>query len=115
MSDRVKKQIQALIEREASGLNTKHADLFLDMIHPDMIWPWPRTSRDDDPVRWRFALGRFNKERWRQNFQAIFDNYDLVRNHRDIEIEVSVEDDPSFATNFYSFTREWKKTESRLE
>jgi len=38
-----------------------------------------------------------------------------VIEHRDIEIEVSVEDDPAFATNFYSFTREWKKTESRLE
>jgi hypothetical protein len=98
MSDSVKKQIQALIERETSGLNTKNPDLFLDMIHPDMVWPWPPTSRDHDPIRWKFVLGRFNKERWRQNFQAIFDNYDLVRNHRNIvAIEVSVEDDAAFA------------------
>jgi hypothetical protein len=98
MSDSVKKQIQALIDREALGLTTKNPDLFLDMIHPDMVWPWPRTSRDHDPVRWKFVLGRFNKERWRQNFHAIFDNYDLVRNHRNtVEIEVSVEDDAAFA------------------
>ena len=78
MSDTVKKQIQALIDRETLGLNTKNPDLFLDMIHPDMVWPWPPTSRDHDPVEWKFVLGRFNRERRRQNFRAIFDNYDLV-------------------------------------
>jgi hypothetical protein len=49
MSDTVKKQIQALIDRETLGLNTKNPNLFLDMIHPDMVWPWPPTSRDHDP------------------------------------------------------------------
>jgi hypothetical protein len=50
-----------LIDRETLGLNTKNPDLFLDTIHPDMVWPWPPTSGDHDPVRWRFVLGRFNK------------------------------------------------------
>jgi hypothetical protein len=98
MSDTVKKQIQALIDRETLGLNSKNPDLFLDMIRPDMVWPWPPSACDHDPVRWKFVLGRFNKERWRQNFQAIFDNYDLVHNHRDtVKIEVSVEEDAAFA------------------
>ena len=57
MSDTVKQQIQALIDRETLGLNTKNPDFFLDMIHPDMVWPWPPTSRDHDPVRWKFVLG----------------------------------------------------------
>jgi hypothetical protein len=98
MSDAVKNEIQALIDRETLGLQTKNPDLFLDMIHPDMVWPWPPTSRDHDPVQWKFVVGRFNKERWRQNFQAIFDNYDLVHDQREIvKIEVSGEEDAAFA------------------
>ena len=98
MSDRVKKEIQALIDRVTLGLNTKNPDVFLDMIHPDMVWPWPPTSPDHDPVRWEFVLGRFNKEQWRQYFQTIFDHYDLVRNRRDtVKIEVAVEEDAALA------------------
>ena len=82
MSDTVKKEIQSLIDRETLGLNKKNPDLLLEMIHPDMAWPWPPTPRDHDPDGWKFVLGRFNKERWRQNFQAIFANFDLVHNHR---------------------------------
>ena len=63
MSDMVKQQIQALIDQVTLGFNTKNADLFLDMVHPDMVWPWPPTSCDHDPIRWEFVLGRFNKER----------------------------------------------------
>jgi len=39
MSDMVTKQIQALIDRETLGLNNKNPGLFLDFIHPDMVWP----------------------------------------------------------------------------
>jgi len=42
--------------------------------------------------------GEFNKERWRQNFQAIFDYHDLVHNHRNtVKIEVSPEEDAALA------------------
>ena len=41
MSNTVKNHIQELIDRETLGLNTKNPDLFLDTIHPDMVWPWP--------------------------------------------------------------------------
>jgi hypothetical protein len=98
MSDTVTKQIQSLIDRETLGLNNKNPDLFLDFIHPDMVWPWPPTPGDHDPVHWRFVLGRFNKERWRQYFQAIFDQYDLVHNNRNtVKIEVAPEEDAAFA------------------
>ena len=94
----MKQQNQALVNRVTLGLNTKNPDLLLDMIHPDMVWPWPPTSRDHDPVRWKFVLGRFNRERWRQNWQDIFDQYDLVHNYRDtVKIEVSVEEDAALA------------------
>ena len=98
MSDTTKLQIQALVDRVTMGLNFKNADLFLDVIHPDMVWPWPPKSGDHDPVRWEFVLGRFNKDRWRQNFQAIFDSYALVHNHRDtVKIELSPEEDAALA------------------
>jgi ketosteroid isomerase-like protein len=98
MSDTVKKQIQALIDRETLGLNSKDPDLFLDFIHPDMVWPWPPTPCDHDPIRWKFVLGRFQRDRWRQYFRAIFDQYDLVHNDRNtVKIEVSPEEDAAFA------------------
>jgi len=98
MSGTVKSEIQALIELETLGLNSKNPDLFLDFIHPDMVWPWAPTSHDHDPVRWKFVLGRFQKERWRKYFQAIFDQYELVRNDRNtVKIEVSPEEDAAFA------------------
>jgi hypothetical protein len=98
MSDAVKQQIRMLVDRVTLGLNTKNADLFLDVIHPDMVWPWPPKPRDHDPARWKFVLGRFNKERWRQNFQVIFDTYDLIHNHRNtVAIEISDEGDAALA------------------
>lgn len=93
-----KEIVQALVDRETQGWNLKNPDLFLDMIHPDMVWPWPPTSDDHDPVRWEFVLGRFDRERWRKNWQDLFDHYELVHNHREtVKIEVSAEGDGAFA------------------
>jgi len=98
MTDAVKQQIQALIDLETKGWDTKNPDLFLSMIHPDMAWPWPPTSHAHDPVEWVFVLGRFDRERWRKNWQDIFDSHDLIHNQRDtMKIEVSGEQDAAFA------------------
>ena len=92
------KQIQAMVDLETTGWNTKNPELFLSMIHPDMVWPWPPTADAHDPVDWVFVLGRFDRERWRQNWQGIFDSHDLIRNRRDtVKIEVSDEQDAAFA------------------
>ena len=96
-SDTVK-LIQEMVDLETTGWNTKNPDLFLSMIHPDMVWPWPPTADAHDPVDWVFVLGRFDRERWRQNWQGIFDSHDLIRNRRDtVKIEVSDEQDAAFA------------------
>jgi len=58
MSDAVKNLIQALVDLDTRGWNTRNPDLFLDMIHPDTVWPWPPTPHDHGPVRWEFVLGR---------------------------------------------------------
>jgi ketosteroid isomerase-like protein len=98
MSDEVRKQIQELVDLETEGWNTKNPDLFLSIIHPDMAWPWPPTPDAHDPVDWVFVLGRFDQERWRKNWQAIFDTHDLVHNRRrTIKIQVSDQQDAAFA------------------
>ncbi len=86
------------VDLETKGWNTKNPDLFLSIIHTDMAWPWPPTPDAHDPADWVFVLGRFDRERWRKNWQDIFDSHDLVRNNRDtVKIEVSNEQDAAFA------------------
>jgi ketosteroid isomerase-like protein len=98
MIEVVKRQIQLLIDLETEGWNTKNPEPFLSMIHPDMVWPWPPTAEAYDPVDWVFVLGRFDRERWRKNWQDLFDSHDLVHNRREtVKIEVSAELDGAFA------------------
>ena len=98
MIEAVKRQIQSLVDLETEGWNTKNPDLFLSIIHPDMVWPWPPTADAFDPVDWVFVLGRFDRERWRKNWQDLFDSHDLVHNRREtVKIEVSAEMDGAFA------------------
>src|SRR5215813_6998705 len=98
MSTVIAKKIQEMVDLETKSWNTKNPDLFLSKIHPDMVWPWPPTADTHDPIDWVFILGRFDRERWRKNWQHIFDNHDLIRNQRDtVKIEVSNEQDAAFA------------------
>jgi ketosteroid isomerase-like protein len=98
MSDSVRGQVQSLVDLETQGWNTKNPDLFLSMIHPDMVWPWPPNAHAHDPIDWVFVLGRFDHERWRKRWQELFDTHDLVHNRRDtVRIEVSAEEDGAFA------------------
>jgi ketosteroid isomerase-like protein len=98
MSTAVARQIQELVDLETTAWNTKNPDLFLSMIHPDMVWPWPPTADSHDPIDWVFVLGRFERERWRKGWQDIFDTHDLIRNQRaTVRIEVSKEEDGAFA------------------
>lgn len=94
----VKQQIQALVDFETRGWDTKDPDLFLSIIHPDMAWPWPPTADAHDPAEWFFVLGRFDRERWRRSWQELFDSHDLVHNRRrTVKIEVSRELDAALA------------------
>jgi len=93
-----KGQIQALVDYETEGWNTKNIDSFLSIIHPDMVWPWPPHADAHDPAEWVFEFGHFNRERWRNNWQSLFDNYDLIHNNRKtVKIEVTKEGDGAFA------------------
>ena len=98
MNTSIVKKIQEMVDLETQGWDTKNPDPFLSMIHPDMAWPWPPTADAHDPIDWVFVMGRFDRERWRKNWQELFDSNELVHNHRDtVKIEISHEQDAAFA------------------
>jgi ketosteroid isomerase-like protein len=98
MNAAIEKEIKALIDLETMGWDTKDPDLFLSIIHPDMAWPWPPTADAHNPIDWVFVMGRFDEERWRKNWQDLFDSHNLIHNRRStIKIEISQEGDAAFA------------------
>ncbi len=95
---REESEIKEMVDRETRGWDTKDAELLTSLFHPDMVWPWPRTFQSHDPMDWVFVLGRFNKERWKKNWQELFATHELVHNRREIrKIVLSEEKDGAFA------------------
>jgi ketosteroid isomerase-like protein len=98
MTETEKQRIQALVDLETEGWNTKNPDLFLSIIHPDTVWPWPPDPGAHDPADWVFVLGRFDRDRWRKSWQDLFDSHDLIHNQRvTVEIKLTDERDGAFA------------------
>jgi ketosteroid isomerase-like protein len=90
--------VQEMVNRETEAWNHKDADALVALFHPDMVWPWPPSPDDHDPITWVMPMGRFDADRWRASWQALFDTHDLVRNHRITRrIEVTPEGDGGFA------------------
>ena len=114
MSEQVKQYIQSLVDLETKSWDTKNPDIFLSIIHPDMVWPWPPTTDAHDPVEWVFVLGRFDRERWRKRLQDIFDSHDLIRNNRTtVKMQVSKEEDAAFAV--VDIDTLWQHKETRAD
>lgn len=91
-------EIQEIVDRETRAWDTQDVDLLLSVFHPDMVWPWPPTNGDHDPVTWVMVLGKFDPERWRQFYRQFFREHTLVRNKREtIKIEVSRQGDGALA------------------
>lgn len=91
-------EIREIVNRETTAWDTKDAQLLLSVFHPDMVWPWPPSSQHHDPVDWVFWAGRYDYERWRRNWQQLFDTHELVHNRREIKkIVVTPEQDGAFA------------------
>ena len=98
MRSDVEQQIREMVGRETRAWNEKDADALVDLFHPDMVWPWPPDAQSHDPATWIFPQGRYDRERWRDGWQHLFDTYDLVHNNRNIvRIAVSEEGDGAFA------------------
>jgi ketosteroid isomerase-like protein len=90
--------IKEIVDRETHAWDTKDVALLLTVFHPDMVWPWPPTADHHDPADWIFWAGRYDAERWRRNWQELFDTHDLVHNRRVVrKIVVTPEGDGGFA------------------
>ncbi len=94
----IRNEIEEIVNRETKAWDTQDVDLLLSILHPDMVWPWPRTSHSHDPMDWILPMGRYNYNRWKNIWQELFDTYKLVHNKREIrKIVVSEEADGAFA------------------
>ena len=86
------------VERETRAWDTQDVDLLLSIFHLDMVWPWPPTPVDHDPLTWELVLGRFDAERWAAVYRDLFATYRLIHNRREIRrITVSAEGDGGLA------------------
>lgn len=91
-------EIIEIVNRETKAWDTQDVDSLVSIFHPDMVWPWPRSPQCHDPMEWEMVLGKFNRKRWSQGWQDLFDNYTLVHNNREIKkIIISKEKDGAFA------------------
>lgn len=91
-------EIRLLIDKESQAWDNKDVKSLLSIFHPDMVWPWPLTAQDHDPLQWTLVQGRYNYERWKTNWQTLFDTHDLIHNVREIKkIVISAEGDGAFA------------------
>lgn len=91
-------EIEEIINRETRAWNTQDVDLLMSILHPDMVWPWPRTSQSHDPLDWVLKIGRYNYKRWKEEWQHLFTTHKLVHNRREIKkIVISKECDGAFA------------------
>jgi hypothetical protein len=91
-------EIIEIVNRETMAWDKQDVNLLISIFHPDMVWPWPKTSKSHDPLEWELVMGKFDKERWSKSWQELFDHYKLVHNKREIKkIVISEEKDGAFA------------------
>ena len=91
-------EIQAMVDQETRAWDNQDAETLVSLFHPDMVWPWPPDSRSHDPVGWVFPMGRYDRERWKADWEDLFTKYELVHNRRStVRICVSAEGDGAFA------------------
>jgi ketosteroid isomerase-like protein len=91
-------EITEIVNRETKAWDSQDVNTLISIFHPDMVWPWPRTSESHDPMDWILPLGKYNKERWSKGWQELFDSHHLVHNKREIKkIMISEEKDGAFA------------------
>ena len=94
----IESEIKKIVNRETKAWDTQDVDLLMSILHPDMVWPWPRTPQSHDPMDWVMEIGRYDYDRWRKGWQDLFDTHILIHNKRDIKkIVISKEGDGAFA------------------
>ena len=111
----MEEEIIEIINRETRAWDTQNVELFLSIFHHDMVWPWPPSNLDHDPITWDLFLGKFNYERWKTIYINFFNENRLIHNNRKIEkIILSKENDGAFAVVDIDTLWENKKLKSNL-
>ena len=91
-------EIQAMVDRETAAWDRQDAEALVSLFHPDMVWPWPPDAGAHDPAWWVFPQGRFDRARWKADWQRLFATHELVHNRRATRrIVVSEQGDGAFA------------------
>ena len=94
----IESEIEEMVNRETKAWDTQDVELLMSILHPDMVWPWPKTAKSHDPMDWVMEIGRYNYDRWRKGWQKLFDTHTLIHNKREIKkIVISKEGDGAFA------------------
>ncbi len=44
------KEIEEIVNRETRAWDTQDVDLLMTILHPDMVWPWPKDNQAHDPM-----------------------------------------------------------------
>jgi ketosteroid isomerase-like protein len=91
MSQPAEAAIRTMVDRETRAWDERDVETLLDLFHEDMVWAWPPTAYDHNPETWELELGRYDRERWRENWQSLFDSHELAHNRREVR-EVAVDD-----------------------
>jgi ketosteroid isomerase-like protein len=73
-----------MVDRETPAWNKRDAETLASLFHRDMVWTWPGNESDHDPENWIFTYGRYERERWKANWQKLFDTHTLIHNRRRI-------------------------------
>jgi ketosteroid isomerase-like protein len=114
MGDSAETEIQEMVTRETGAWDSQDVETLLDLFHPDMVWAWPPTSTAHNPEAWELEFGRFDRERWRDNWQQLFNTHDLIHNNRTTQrITVSEQDDGGMAV--VDIDTLWRESETGEE
>ena len=52
-------EITEIVNRETRAWDTQDVDLLISIFHPDMVWPWSKTSKSHDPCDWEYAINLY--------------------------------------------------------
>lgn len=96
--DKVEREILEAVNRETDAWNRQDADALVSLFHPDMVWPWPPDESSHDPMTWVFPQGKYDRARWKRDWERLFQTHELVHNIRVTKrIAVSEQKDGAFA------------------
>lgn len=91
MSRSPENAIQEAVDRETKAWDEQDVEALLNLFNQDMVWAWPPTAYDHNPERWELELGRYDRQRWGENWQKLFDTYELGHNRRETR-KIAVDD-----------------------